>query len=82
MNRERVIATLRDIEVDATQTARNALILRTALEMDPDALDGARLVRRVARLEADGDSHREEVVMVVEVVKSGVKPWWRRWLGR
>ena len=77
MKVERAIEVLRDIEIDATEIARTALVLRTALEIDPACIDGHRLARRIARLEADGESHRDVVVMVHQVTER--RPWWRRW---
>ena len=80
MKVERAVEVLRDIEVDALETARTALVLRTALEIDPSALEGPRLARRIARLEADGESHRDVVVMVAKAVEPEI--WWRRLLRR
>lgn len=75
MTPEKAAEALLAIEVDASNTARAALILRTALQVDPDALDGVRIARRIAYLEADAETSREEVLLVVAAVR---RPWWRR----
>jgi len=66
------------VEVEAAQTARTALALRTLLDVDPAQAASARLHMRVELLGIHSARLRDETGMLWLEVR---RPWWRRWLG-
>jgi len=75
---QEIRASLVAVEVEAAQTARTALALRTLLGVDPAQAASARLHMRVELLGIHSARLRDETGMLWLEVR---RPWWRRWLG-
>jgi len=75
---QEIRASLVAVEVEAAQTARTALALRTLLDVDPAQAASARLHMRVELLGIHSARLRDETGMLWLEVR---RPWWRRWLG-
>lgn len=78
MTDQEIRASLVAVEVEAAQTARTALALRTLLDVDPAQAASARLHMRVELLGIHSARLRDETGMLWLEVR---RPWWRRWLG-
>ena len=78
MTDQEIRSALVAVEVEAAQTARTALALRTLLDVDPAQAASARLHLRVELLGIHSARLRDETGMLWLEVR---RPWWRRWLG-
>ena len=78
MTDQEIRASLVAVEVEAAQTARTALALRTLLDVDPAQAASARLHLKVELLGIHSARLRDETGMLWLEVR---RPWWRRWLG-
>jgi len=72
---EDIRSALLAIEVESSQTARTALMLRTLLDVDPAQAASARLHMRVELLDVHSARLRDETAMLWVEVR---RPWWRR----
>ena len=75
MTDQEIRASLVAVEVEAAQTARTALALRTLLDVDPAQAASARLHMRVELLGIHSARLRDETGMLWLEVR---QPWWRR----